>query len=96
MKECHIKLQVDSLAVNLHDAVVLYALGLNKSITEGTEDCKVIKQDISNVTFEGTSNRIYQTSLLKVCPLFYYISFLILIILYKSINLNLPKPKTWV
>ena len=56
MKECHIKLQVDSLAVNLHDAVVLYALGLNKSITEGTEDCKVVKQDISNVTFEGLSS----------------------------------------
>ncbi|KAL5268108.1 hypothetical protein ACHWQZ_G002086 [Mnemiopsis leidyi] len=49
---------VDSLAVNLHDAVVLYALGLNKSITHGTEDCKVVKQDISNVTFEGIINQI--------------------------------------
>ena len=56
VKKFHIKLQVDSLAVNLHDAVVLYALGLNKSITEGTEDCKVVKQDISNVTFEGSSS----------------------------------------
>jgi len=46
--------QVDSLAVNLHDAVVLYALGLNKSITQGTEDCKVVKNDMVNLTFNGS------------------------------------------
>ncbi|XP_063683158.1 atrial natriuretic peptide receptor 1-like isoform X8 [Bolinopsis microptera] len=49
---------VDSLAVNLHDAVVLYALGLNKSITQGTEDCRVVKNDMSNLTFNGIINQI--------------------------------------
>jgi hypothetical protein len=44
---------VDSLAVNLHDAVILYALGLKKAIAQGTEDCRVVKDNITNVTFEG-------------------------------------------
>ena len=33
--------------------MLLYAIGLNKSITAGVEECRVVKKDISDIEFEG-------------------------------------------
>eukprot|EP00116_Pleurobrachia_bachei_P009572 sb/3469834/ len=49
---------IDSLSVNLHDAVVLFAHGLNKSISRAAQECHINKDDISEVTFEGAISSI--------------------------------------